>query len=137
MQYIIGELDKYPEGYWDFKGKIKTGIHSIGKYPATMVPDMQYELLNIIIKQIKGNNIKLLDPFCGSGTILAIAQDLGINSIGIDINPYATLLSYVKTNLYNRNKLLYAIERINTELNQEISFKNHYFYNIENGLEKI
>ena len=132
MQYIIGELDKYPEGYWDFKGKIKTGIHSIGKYPATMVPDMQYELL----KQIKGNNIKLLDPFCGSGTILAIAQDLGINSIGIDINPYATLLSYVKTNLYNRNKLLYAIERINTELNQEISFKNHYFYNIEKWFRK-
>lgn len=136
MQYIIGELDKYPEGYWDFKGKIKTGIHSIGKYPATMVPDMQYELLNIIIKQIKGNNIKLLDPFCGSGTILAIAQDLGINSIGIDINPYATLLSYVKTNRYNRNKLLYAIERINTELNQEISFKNHYFYNIEKWFRK-
>ena len=111
MQYIIGELDKYPEGYWDFKGKIKTGIHSIGKYPATMVPDMQYELLNIIIKQIKGNNIKLLDPFCGSGTILAIAQDLGINSIGIDINPYATLLSYVKTNLYNRIQSLSKIRQ--------------------------
>ena len=136
MESVIEELNKYPEGYWDFKGKIKTGIHNIGKYPATMVPDMQYELLNIIVKQIKDNNIKLLDPFCGSGTILVIAQDLGIDSTGIDINPYATLLSYVKTNLYNRNKLLYAIERINTELNQEISFKNHYFYNIEKWFRK-
>ena len=53
MKDIIGELNKYPEGYWDFKGKIKTGIHNIGKYPATMVPDMQYELLNIIVKQKK------------------------------------------------------------------------------------
>ena len=56
MKDIIGELNKYPEGYWDFKGKIKTGIHNIGKYPATMVPDMQCELLNIIVKQIKDNN---------------------------------------------------------------------------------
>ena len=29
MKDIIGELNKYPEGYWDFKGKIKTGIHNI------------------------------------------------------------------------------------------------------------
>ena len=79
---IVKELNKYPKDYWDFKGKTKTGIHNIGKYPATMVPDMQYELLNIIIKQIKSKNIKLLDPFCGSGTTLVIAQELGIDSVG-------------------------------------------------------
>ena len=26
MKDIIGELNKYPDGYWDFKGKIKTGV---------------------------------------------------------------------------------------------------------------
>lgn len=47
---------------------------------------MQYELLNIIAK-IKDNNIKLLDPFCGSGTTKnSVAQNLGIDSTGIDIN---------------------------------------------------
>ncbi|GKH60002.1 DNA methyltransferase [Campylobacter ureolyticus] len=136
MKDIIGELNKYPEGYWDFKGKIKTGIHNIGKYPATMVPDMQYELLNIIVKQIKDNNIKLLDPFCGSGTTLVIAQDLGIDSTGIDINPYATLLSYVKTNVYDREKILSAIDKIENNLNQEQNFKEHYFYNIEKWFRK-
>ncbi len=136
QQDIIGELNKYPKGYWDFKGKTKTGIHSIGKYPATMVPDMQYELLNIIVKQIRDNNIKLLDPFCGSGTTLVIAQDLGIDSTGIDINPYATLLSYVKTNIYDRDKMLSAIDRIENNLNQEQNFKEHYFYNIEKWFRK-
>ena len=101
-----------------------------------MVPDMQYELLNIIIKQIGVKNIKLLDPFCGSGTTLVIAQKLGINSMGIDINPYATLLSSVKTNIYNRNKMLSAIEKIEHNLNKEQNIKNHYFYNIEKWFRK-
>ena len=136
MQYIIGELDKYPEGYWDFKGKIKSGIHKIGKYPATMVPDMQYELLNIIVNQIRDNNIKLLDPFCGSGTTLVIAQKLGIDSTGIDINPFATLLSSVKTTIYNRKKMLSSIKKIENDLNQKQNFKEHYFYNIEKWFRK-
>lgn len=136
MKDIVGELNKYPDGYWDFKGKIKTGIHNIGKYPATMVPDMQYELLSIIAKQIKGNNIKLLDPFCGSGTTLVIAQDLGIDSTGIDINPYATLLSYVKTNIYDYDKVQISIDKIENNLNKEQNYEEHYFYNIEKWFRK-
>jgi DNA (cytosine-5-)-methyltransferase len=136
MKDIIEELNKYPEGYWDFKGKIKSGIHKIGKYPATMVPDMQYELLNIIVNQIRDNNIKLLDPFCGSGTTLVIAQKLGIDSTGIDINPFATLLSSVKTTIYNRKKMLSSIKKIENDLNQKQNFKEHYFYNIEKWFRK-
>lgn len=131
MQEIVKELNKYPEGYWDFKGKTKTGIHNIGKYPATMVPDMQYELLKIIVKRIGDKHIALLDPFCGSGTTLVIAQELGIDSVGIDINPYAVLLSSVKTNMYDQNKILYAIEKIENNLNRGQSFTNYCFYNIE------
>ena len=101
-----------------------------------MVPDMQYELLNIIIKQIKSKNIKLLDPFCGSGTTLVIAQELGIDSVGIDINPYATLLSSVKTTIYDYNKMLTAIDRIENNLNKEQNFKEYYFYNIEKWFRK-
>lgn len=133
---IIGELNKYPEGYWDFKGKTKTGIHNIGKYPATMVPDMQYELLNIIIKQLGDKDIKLLDPFCGSGTSLVIAQELGIDSVGIDVNPYATLLSSVKTSIFDRKKLLFSINKIESDLNKEQEFKVHYFNNIEKWFRK-
>lgn len=136
MKDIVEKLNKYPDGYWDFKGKIKTGIHNIGKYPATMVPDMQYELLNIIVKQIGDNNIRLLDPFCGSGTSLVIAQDLGIDSTGIDINPYATLLSYVKTNIYDYEKIQFAIDKIENNLNKEQNIEEHYFYNIEKWFRK-
>ena len=131
MNKIAEELNRYPDDYWDFKGITKSGIHNIGKYPATMVPDMQYQLLSVISKHLNNENITLLDPFCGSGTTLVIAQELGINSVGIDINPYATLLSFVKTHKYNRTDVCDAISAIKSNLEQESNFPIYDFYNIK------
>ncbi len=131
MNKIAEELNRYPDNYWDFKGTTKSGIHNIGKYPATMVPDMQYQLLSVISKHLNNENITLLDPFCGSGTTLVIAQELGISSVGIDINPYATLLSFVKTHKYNRTDVSDAISAIKSNLEQESNFPIYDFYNIK------
>ncbi|WP_311431025.1 DNA methyltransferase [Fannyhessea vaginae] len=131
MNEIAEELNGYPQDYWDFKGITKSGIHNIGKYPATMVPDMQYRLLSVISKHLNKKNITLLDPFCGSGTTLVIAQELGINSVGIDINPYATLLSFVKTHKYNRIEICDAISTIKYNLDQKSNFPIYDFYNIK------
>lgn len=131
MNNIAEEINKYPQDYWDFKGITKSGIHNIGKYPATMVPDMQYQLLSVISKHLNNKNISLLDPFCGSGTTLVIAQELGINSVGIDINPYATLLSFVKTHQYNRTDVCDAISIIKNNLEQESNFPIYDFVNIK------
>ena len=38
----------------------------------------------------------LLDPFCGSGAVLVAASDCGIPVTGLDVNPYAVLLTDVK-----------------------------------------
>lgn len=131
MNKIAEELNRYPDNYWDFKGTTKSGIHNIGKYPATMVPDMQYQLLSVISKHLNNKNITLLDPFCGSGTTLVIAQELGINSVGIDINPYATLLSFVKTNKYDKAGVYNAISTIKSNLEKELNFPIYDFYNIK------
>ena len=131
MNKIAEELNRYPQDYWDFKGTTKSGIHNIGKYPATMVPDMQYQLLSIICEHLNNKNITLLDPFCGSGTTLVIAQELGINSVGIDINPYATLLSFVKTHKYNRTDIYDAISKVKSNLEQESNFPIYDFVNIK------
>lgn len=131
MNKIAEELNRYPQDYWDFKGTTKSGIHNIGKYPATMVPDMQYQLLSVVSKHLNNKNITLLDPFCGSGTTLVIAQELGINSVGIDINPYATLLSFLKTNKYDKADVYNAISTIKSNLEQGLNFPIFDFYNIK------
>ena len=50
-----------------------------------------------IIKQLP-KGATLLDPFCGSGTIIYEAQKFGLNAIGFDMNPLAIELSKGKTN---------------------------------------
>lgn len=121
--------DKYKKEFWDFKGFSKSGIHTIGKYPGTMVAEMQYELLKIISTDFK-NKCVVLDPFCGSGTSLVVAQKLRLDSIGIDINPYAILLTRVKTTVYNKKALEVAIDNLFNNLNSIQNFNIHKFDNI-------
>jgi len=56
---------------------------------------------NILADYIKSNFEKgdfVCDPFCGSGVFLAEAKKQGINTLGIDINPLAFLLTEVTLN---------------------------------------
>lgn len=41
---------------------------------------------------------RVLDPFCGTGTVLAECKKLGIPSIGIEANPFACFASRTKVN---------------------------------------
>jgi hypothetical protein len=38
----------------------------------------------------------LLDPFCGSGTTLVQANELGIHAVGVDISEFNALISNIK-----------------------------------------
>ena len=79
---------------WDYvTADTKTETHGFHSYPAMMIPQVARRLLNMFGK--RGDVV--LDPFCGSGTVLVEAKMLGMNSWGIDINPLALLLARVKS----------------------------------------
>lgn len=98
--------------FWDFKDDYKKAhIHGIIDYPATMVPNMQRELINILIEQgAEINNI--CDPFMGSGTILVEGMLHGLDVYGVDINPLAYLITKVKTNIIDIKKLNKKIKQL-------------------------
>lgn len=52
-----------------------------------------YKLLKRIIETSSNENDLVADFFCGSGITLGIANELGRNYLGCDINPKAVLLS--------------------------------------------
>jgi DNA modification methylase len=58
-------------------------------HPARFIP----ELPEKYIKLFSHPGETVLDPFCGSGTTNVVAQELGCNSVGIDINPYSVDLT--------------------------------------------
>ena len=43
-----------------------------------------------------GNGQRVLDPFCGTGTVLVECKKLGIPSVGVEANPMAHFASQVK-----------------------------------------
>jgi hypothetical protein len=69
--------------------------HSIYPYPARLLRQIPRFFLHC--RQIASQGDVVLDPFCGSGTVLVEARAAHLTSWGIDSNPFARLLSEVKT----------------------------------------
>lgn len=112
---------------WDFSASnTRKSIHSIHPYPAKFIPEIPSALMDILpIKE----NTKILDPFCGSGTTLVEAQKRGIDSVGVDLNPIATLISKVKTtNL--PSEFLYTAEQCITIAKSKKEYEIKYIPNL-------
>jgi len=76
--------------------------HWIHWYPAKMFHRIPREILHCLALQ-PGSVV--LDPFCGSGTVLLEAALLGCETIGVDVNPMARLISRVKGTALNPKRL--------------------------------
>lgn len=121
-------IDRFYFSYNDVTQK--EGIHNFARYPATMVPEMQKDILEIICKNSKVKNI--LDPFMGSGTVLVEGIKNDLDVYGLDINPYAYYLSKSKLTLIDIEELdKYKNELIESIDNDNSSYEMHTFENID------
>jgi hypothetical protein len=68
-------------------------VHGFHSYPARMHPDTAQRL----IARLSTSGQTVLDPFCGSGTVLVEARRLGRRGLGYDVNPLSRELSWLKT----------------------------------------
>jgi SAM-dependent methyltransferase len=67
-------------------------VHGFHSYPARLHPVTAARLLSTLGKP----GIRVLDPFCGSGTVLVEARALGAATVGTDVNPLAIRLARLK-----------------------------------------
>jgi DNA modification methylase len=68
-------------------------VHGFHTYSARMHPTTAARL----VRALTGANAVVLDPFCGSGTVLVEAMIAGRRAIGTDLNPLAVRLARLKT----------------------------------------
>ncbi|MBI5536603.1 MAG: hypothetical protein HY898_28035 [Deltaproteobacteria bacterium] len=67
-------------------------VHGFHSYPARMHPTVARRLVELFAPT-RG---VVLDPFCGSGTVLVEARLAGREAIGVDLNPLAAALATLK-----------------------------------------
>lgn len=80
---------------WNFENAdSRRSIHSFHSYPAKFIPEIPRSLIQTLPPS---KDSLVFDPFCGCGTTLVEAQRAGYDSVGIDLNPIACLLSRTKT----------------------------------------
>ena len=82
--------------------------HYLFRYPAKFHPPVARSL----IEQFSEPGDWILDPFCGSGTILVEAATRGRNAIGIDWDPVAVFVSKFKSHKFDVQRLRASSDKL-------------------------
>jgi hypothetical protein len=87
-------------------------VHRLHPYLGKFIP----QLVEIFLRKYFSPGQTVLDPFCGSGTTLVQANELGINVIGYDVSAFNVLLCQAKTAKYDlskaRSQILDILEKV-------------------------
>jgi len=107
--------------------------HFIHSYPAKLLQQIPYFFLNNTV--FSEENDIVLDPFCGTGTVLLESSLANRNAIGIDINPLASLIAKTKTSGIDISKLTKELEKIQDLMKIYKSSKKQFYIPTISNLE--
>jgi len=105
-------------------------VHRLHPYKGKFIPQLVEYFLDSRIDDFKkelffkkGDTV--LDPFCGSGTTLVQASELGMNAIGVDISAFNAHISNVKVGTYDIEDVKNEISKISNALKNYLENKKN------------
>lgn len=114
--------------------------HQIHPYPAKLLPNIAHFFVRASI--FHKLNRRILDPFCGSGTVALEASIAGFTPYVADANPLALLITKVKTTPYDTNELRVTTRKIIARAERyktapEASVVNHHLWYTPNRKKEL
>ncbi len=116
---------KHPDDVLEIQPTMPSSKERLG-YP-TQKPE---RLLDVLVKASSNKNDIVLDPFCGCGTAIAVAQKLGRRWVGIDVSPTACKLMAKRIHSITKRRVeIIGLPKTTAELKglQPFEFQNWVF----------
>lgn len=104
-------------------------IHRLHPYKGKFIPQLVEYFLdshtdNLKLESCFKQGDIILDPFCGSGTTLCVANELHLHAIGLDISLFNTMLSNAKVQEYDLQILTKTLNELSQKLESYVA-KSH------------